>query len=902
MGGKTRLLFKDWLLCCFVLCFVSMALGISSPVFAADDENEEDVFTLEEVTVTAEKREAELQKVPMDISVVRPDDMNRLDVHQLSDLEKMIPGLEISDVANNGNLQLQIRGVQNTYWNVTAENTVAVNVDGVSLTRSNALEGKFYDLERVEMLAGPQGTLIGRGSTAGSLSMVTKKPDIGEFGGNIQFEYGSYDRRRVEGALNIPATDKLAFRVSGRSVKRGAYDDIGLSTQDLWGARASMKWEPTDRQSLNVSIDTDSTNNKGGNNFQGVYFETYGDLEIVANDDPTTTEAFREVASGGNVSTPFKAAWYLNSDVSNSTTRTDTNGFSINYNQEFDIAWWTVKLGHRKSESFSLQYRSANPTLRPLGATVITSWFNCDTMDPETGVITPAGTAPGDDGYGECNWTRYSTYSASRYTTDGIDQWGRAYEAGDVIPETQLTLVPPNIRKNKPNSMVKTRAHNTEFETYFTSKESIANGDKMQWIAGGLWTDDVVVNDTYIAENAYNDITLREYALYGEGSYAILPGLSFSAGYRRVWDTKWYTGFKFSDNYRESSVDNDYSAYVYYEKDPSQFNHYAYHVTYDYYKFNLQWQATDTIMPYIQYSKGMKPMNIDRSTGNPIPPEQLNSLDGGIKTRLFNGRLQLNLSAYYYEYKNYNTWATVYQCRVREYDDDGNFTQCKILGDARDNDVDYVNWTRGVMSAGGAKQHGGSVQATWVITPNDRLNVNANYQHNEFDDFQLAKAMIANYEPIWGVGNVDSALLAVNQTDRTGDEFGGRPWRGNFNYNHMWFIGADVLTLALNGQYEGDAIDDVRQPNTENEYSYPGSPAYWIFGLAFTYNSTKWVPEGYRWNARLFGNNILDSRALTNRRYNDDYLSQWKYAPNSGYISGSFVTPRTLGIQFTLNF
>jgi len=907
MGGKTRLLFKDWLLYCFILCFVTMALGISGPVFAADKENDEDVFTLEEITVTAEKREAELQKVPMDVAVVRPDDMERLNVHQLSELQKMIPSLETTDVAGNGALQLKIRGVDIPYWNVTAETTVAVSIDGATLTRANALEGKFYDLERVEMLSGPQGTLYGRGSTAGALTMVSRRPDIGEFGGNIQIEYGSYDRRRVEGALNIPATDKLAFRVSGRSVKRGAYDDIGLSVQDLWGMRGSMRWEPDDRRSLVITADKDSTNNKGGNNFQGVYFETFGDLEIVANDDPTLSEAFRKVASGGTVSTPFKAKYYYTGDTSDATTKTDSQGVSLNYDQEFDFAWWTVQASHRSSESTMVWQYSGNPALRPVGTTQGSFMWGVDTIDLETGEITLSGQGGGRAGYGQANFPSYNVPTALRYTTDGIDQWGQPYETGDMIPTTQMVLVMPNT-PNVIGSTGDTKAHSTQFETRFTSKESVANGDKYQWIAGGMWMDDYVLNITHYAENAYNDITVKEYALFGEASYAPLERLSFSAGYRYVWDTKNYTGYSFGGGYVESGPDNDWWTKIPREMDPDKFNHYTYHVGYDYYRFNVTWQATDTIMPYVNYSKGMKSINIDRATGNAIPPEQLNDLDFGIRSRLFNGRLQVNLNGYIYDYKNYNTWTTIYQCRVKNFDDDGNFTNCKTLGDSANNDVDYINYVNGVISPGGAKQHGGNVNITWVATPNDRFAVYAAWQHNELDHFNVSEAMKKMYEPIWGVGNVDSALLPANMEDKTGDSFGGRPWRANFNYTHNWFVGTDMLTMVLNGQYEGVALSQTVAENTDREHYYPGSPDYWIFGLAFTYSSTKWVPEGYRWTARLFGNNILDSQALTNRTYNDADPSftfgtqSWKFAPNSGFITGSFVTPRTLGVQFTLNF
>ncbi len=899
MGGKRTFLFRDWLVCLLILCSIFLSLGILKPVFAADkkdaDKNKDDEFTLETITVTAEKREAVLQKIPMDISVVRPDDMERMNVHQMSQLQKLMPDLSTSEgAAGTGFLMLSIRGVEPKYWNPTAETTVAVSIDGVSLTRSNGLEGKFYDLERVEELKGPQGTLYGRGSTAGALSMISKKPDIGQFGGNIQLEYGSFERRRIEGALNIPVTDKLAFRLSGRSIKTGAKDDVGISVQDMWGMRGSMRWEPTDRQSLVVTADTDSNNNRGGFGFQGVYFEAFGDVEIVANPDPTLSEAFRKYASGGTVSTPYKAAWYYTPGVAEKQqNRTDSRGLSINYDHELDWAWWTVEYGHRSSSTNLSWVNVQSPTLQPLGSVTAHYWWAADTIDPVTGVVTPSGTGPQEEGLGYVNWN-YTTYTAQK---DPI--------TGENIPVTKLILYPPD-----PPSAIATLDHSaartSTLETRLTSKESIANGDKMEWLAGGMWMDDEVTEIAQVSENAYNNVILYEYALFGQASYAPFARLNFTGGYRYTWDNKRFNGFTYGTGYAESSPDNYFGVYLPRPMPPDKWNHYSYRVDYSTYKFNISWQATDNILPYIQYSKGVKSLDVGRD-GKSVPPEELDSYEGGIKTRLFDGRLQLNLSGYYYEYKNKNDWYYTYECRIPNFDDNGVFTGCKTIGAQPDNNVDYVNSSYGVLSAGGAHQHGGNIQLTWVITPNDIFTMNASYQHNEYYNYNVADAMREAYEPLWGVGNVHSALLPENDADRTGEEFGGRPWRGNFTYMRNWFIGTDLLTASVTGFYEGEGLDQYVARRTPEVRTYPGNPDYWTFDASINYSSTRWVPEGYRWSMRLFGTNILDNDALASRRWNDGYNAflgsqQFTFPANSGYISGSFLQPRTLGIQFTLNF
>lgn len=897
MGGKRGLLSNNWLLCFFVICFVSLALGISSPVFSAENEKENkakaedtDEFTLEEIVVTAEKREAEIQKVPMDIAVVRPDDMERMNIHQMSELEKMVPDLKTSDGGGGtGFLQISIRDITTEYWNPTAETTVAVLVDGVPLTRSNAMEGKFYDLERVEMLKGPQGTLYGRGSTAGSLAMVSKKPDIGEFGGNIQLEYGSFNRRRIEGALNIPSTDKLAFRMSGRSVKRGSMDDVGLDVQDMWGGRGSMRWEPTDRQSLVVTVDKDSTNNRGGYGFQGVYFEAFGDLQIVANPDPTLSSSFRKYASGGTVSTPYKSKWYYTEGAEDQQKqRTDSWGLSANYEHELDFAYLTVQYGYRSSTSQLNWVMTQSPTLQPLGATTAPFWIDLDTIDLETGEITLAGEGD-ENGYGNAAWM-YTSYTVQR---DPI--------TGENLPVTEMILYPPTTPSAVATDSY-SRSRSANIETRLTSSESIAGGDKTEWIVGAMLMNDQVTEIARIFENAYNDVDLREYALFGQASYAPFARLNFTGGYRYTWDNKLFTGWNgYGAGPAESSPDNNFMVRYPRELDPEKWNNYSYNWNYSTYKFNISWQATEDILPYVQYSKGMKTGNVARD-GRGIPPEQLNSYDAGVKTRLFDGRVQINLSGYYYEYKNYNQWLTAYQCRIPQFDDDGVFTGCKQISGAGSTTLDYVENTYGPLSPGGAKQKGGNVQVTWVITPADIFTLNASYSQNEYDKYNVADAMRRAFEPLWGVGNVHSALLPSNDVDRTGEEFGSRPWRGNITYSRMWFIGTDMLTGTMSAFYEGTGLDQYVARRTEQERIYPGNPDYITVDMALNYSSTKWVPEGYRWSARIFGNNVLDNDELASRTWNDGYNQSYSFLPNSGYISGSFLQPRTFGLSFTLNF
>ncbi|MBN1905772.1 MAG: Plug domain-containing protein, partial [Deltaproteobacteria bacterium] len=163
MSSRIGLCCKNWYLSCFMLLALFI-FSMATPIFAADEEE----FMLEEITVTAEKREAELQKVPIDITVLRPEEMDRSGVYSIYDLKKVIPDLDTATQTGN-QVMVSIRGVggaADTLWNPIHETTTAMHIDGIQLTRANGFDNMFFDLQRVEVLKGPQGTLYGRGSTA----------------------------------------------------------------------------------------------------------------------------------------------------------------------------------------------------------------------------------------------------------------------------------------------------------------------------------------------------------------------------------------------------------------------------------------------------------------------------------------------------------------------------------------------------------------------------------------------------------------------------------------------------------------------------------------------------------------------------------------------------------------
>lgn len=203
--------------------FLGFCVSVSGPGTAcaqkADTAKAPEV--LEEIIVTALRREESVLKVPAALSVLAGSDLKTQGVNNVADLQNVVPGLTIT--RNQFGMNINVRGVQTTDFTSKGEQDVAFNIDSVYIGRPQAQAAAFYDVERVEVLRGPQGTLYGRSSTAGVINVITARPKLGEQSGYANVEYGNYNARRVEAAVNMPLGDTVAIRASGAFNKRDGY-------------------------------------------------------------------------------------------------------------------------------------------------------------------------------------------------------------------------------------------------------------------------------------------------------------------------------------------------------------------------------------------------------------------------------------------------------------------------------------------------------------------------------------------------------------------------------------------------------------------------------------------------------------------------------------------------------
>lgn len=193
-----------------------------------------------EIVVTAQRREESAQKTALSIEVFGGDSLRAAGIAKPDDLTKLAPGLQ---VGGGTTTQVYVRGVGDFGVTATANPAVATSIDGVAIARPQAISGNFYDIERIELLKGPQGTLYGRNASGGALNIITAAPKLGELGGYLEANAGNYSQFGAEGALNLPVGEDLAFRVSGQFNSRDGYLSDGGDDDKHESVRVQAKYK-----------------------------------------------------------------------------------------------------------------------------------------------------------------------------------------------------------------------------------------------------------------------------------------------------------------------------------------------------------------------------------------------------------------------------------------------------------------------------------------------------------------------------------------------------------------------------------------------------------------------------------------------------------------------------------
>src|SRR5688572_1502246 len=246
----------------------ALALSWAAPLAAAD--NPEGMQTIGEIVVTAQRREESNLAVGMNLSALTGDAVAEQRIHQVFDLVGRVPNLDIKEQIPGAMPVVTIRGVGLNDFGAANSPSAGVYVDQIYVASIAMMAFDMFDVERLEVLKGPQGTLYGRNSTAGALNIITKRPSS-EFEAYAVLGYGNYDTLEFEGALNTPLGETAALRLSGKTVQQGEgywesreMPGETIGERDIRNGRVQLSLQPSEAFDLNLKVEASRSRSEMG--------------------------------------------------------------------------------------------------------------------------------------------------------------------------------------------------------------------------------------------------------------------------------------------------------------------------------------------------------------------------------------------------------------------------------------------------------------------------------------------------------------------------------------------------------------------------------------------------------------------------------------------------------------
>jgi outer membrane receptor protein involved in Fe transport len=309
---------------------------------SADAAMAQQTMALEEIVVTASKREQTLSEIPSAVSVTSAETIEKAHITDILDLHTAVPSLRTSQLQNSTQTNFIIRGFGNGANNPGIESSVGVFIDGVYRSRSASQIGDLLDVQRIEVLRGPQSTLFGQNASVGVISVVTKKPSFTPTG-SIEVGFGNYSAKQVRAGYSGPITDRVAFSLSGNYNERDGYfknltDGNSLNDRKRWDLRGQVLFQATENLSFRLIGDVSNIDELccGVVNLQN---------------GPTGALIAQ---TGGQVYTGdrFDRRGYLNKDPFN---RVDNNGVSLQVDWK-NGAWKLTSITAKRNQKAKFDY------------------------------------------------------------------------------------------------------------------------------------------------------------------------------------------------------------------------------------------------------------------------------------------------------------------------------------------------------------------------------------------------------------------------------------------------------------------------------------------------------------------------------------------------------------------
>ena len=584
---------------------------------------------IEEIVVTATKRETNLQKTPISISVVNAETIRERRVQSLLDLaDGGVPSLRVATFeARQSALTIGIRGIVPLDANQPArEQGVGIYIDGVYLGRQHGLNTGLFDIERVEVLKGPQGTLFGRNTEGGALSLVSKAP-TGEFGGSIDGSIGNIGSRSGAIHLNLPSLIGFSIKLDGVYQHQDPITKNPLPNQEGWGLfdrkgfRAAVRWQPVSGVTNDFTFDIARDENT----------PFYSQL---LNYNPNNCQ------SGGSNSAPL-AIPAGSTCVTPGTAFVGTQGTvrpllpGVEVNGETLMR--TADIGVPQRRSFDETHGFTNVLKWKIAPEIelrsITAWRGVDVQqwDNSGGAhrvpvvnYRPECTATGP---ANCTFSRYSLADLRQRqfsqeiqavgSIGPVDYVAGLYYFNEHVSDTAAT----------PNSM--RVIYNTPTQATYVPT-TFCTADTPEFVGKA-------VNGCSI--DRASQVRSKSYAIFGQATWNATEKLHITAGGRYTWDEK-QGQLTYSRNidYRTNPTIAAQNGYVPLDKKWRRFNPLV----------TIAYDVNSDVHAYAKYATGYRAGGASSRTSDyrAFNPEDVKSYEIGVKADLFNRHARLNLAGY----------------------------------------------------------------------------------------------------------------------------------------------------------------------------------------------------------------------------------------------------------------
>ncbi len=875
----------------------------AAAVFSVAGANAADQYAgLEEVVVTAEKRASTVQDTAIAVSAFDAAALEDRQIATTSDLQFSVPNMLFTKGNFTGS-NIAIRGVGNSAVAASSDAGVGVHINDVYLNAPRIFEAEFYDMERLEVLRGPQGTLYGRNTTAGVVNLITAKPDS-ELAANFNIEVGDYNSRKFNGMINVPVTDAIATRLAVHTLKRDGYTDNDytgndIDDRDLWSARWTTNFDFTDRTSASFMVSYFEEDDKRSRvTKQLCTKDTRGAQGLGCSPDSKGFSTPDDQATIGTALTDLLTAQAIYQE--NVFGSTALPKFSNN-----------VGLDSGALLTFQNSIRGIlKPSLLAAGVpdAVIESQFDSFVANGFSGLaqdsfensVNPTDlrtvVADFDPEYytDELITTLEFTHDFDQYSLTAITSYHEVeYEA-----KTDYDWAVPSVNMNTPVTYL---AEDTPITTNFAQGVDRSQADTEQWSQQFRLSSDFDGDFNFIAGAYYMNFESEgHYNVYSSGlsAYAAAGGLAsivetlfgvpaaalpaeqsfydshtiyevttwalFGEGYYNLSDeTKITLGLRYSDETKEVQsrllyVDLARSVTDPFSDQEEDWQEVTGKLGIDHY---ADLSFTDETLLYATIARGYKgggfnpPATTPGAYSETFEPEYINSLELGAKSRLLDNRLQANLSFFYYDYSNLQISQIVNQAGINE-------------------NVD-------------ATVSGLEAEFMYAPTPNWLFSLNVAYLDTEIGDaLSVDSANPAQGGPVINVfGNLVplgvAGAIPATQVDLDGNDLPNSP---EYSVNAFAEYTQEIsngMTIVYHADYFWQDEYYTRNFNTAADEVDSWS----VSNASITLNAAD-----YSWHVKLWAKNLQDDDNITGH-YTTDAVS--------GLFTNVFVLePRTYGLTF----